>query len=437
MSLERGNPMRMVDLIEKKRNQEAHTEEEIKTIIEGVTNQTIPDYQISAWLMAVYFQGMTKKEAFYLTKAMLESGDQIDLSEIKGIKVDKHSTGGVGDKTTLVLAPLIATLSGKMAKLSGRGLGHTGGTLDKLESIPGFNVGLEKQTFIDQVNDIGCAVAGQTAKIAPADKILYALRDVTGTVPSIPLIASSIMAKKLASGADVIVLDVKVGDGAFMKTIEEAEKLAELMVSIGKDYGKKVVAFLTNMHEPLGMAVGNKLEVLEAIDTLKGGGPDDFKGLIIELASAILVLSDIEPRLEDAKDLVRKTLESQKAYHTFETMVQRQSGNLDAFLTKKVIQKTVLKSTAEGFIKSINALEVGLKAMHLGAGRKTKEDDIDHEVGIRVLVKTGDKIKADEPLLEIYHHENQVIDLSEYKDMFKITKEEVATPKLVLQTIGI
>lgn len=437
MSLERGNPMRMVDLIEKKRNQEAHTEEEIKTIIEGVTNQTIPDYQISAWLMAVYFQGMTKKEAFYLTKAMLESGDQIDLSEIKGIKVDKHSTGGVGDKTTLVLAPLIATLSGKMAKLSGRGLGHTGGTLDKLESIPGFNVGLEKQTFIDQVNDIGCAVAGQTAKIAPADKILYALRDVTGTVPSIPLIASSIMAKKLASGADVIVLDVKVGDGAFMKTIEEAEKLAELMVSIGKDYGKKVVAFLTNMHEPLGMAVGNKLEVLEAIDTLKGGGPDDFKGLIIELASAILVLSDIEPRLEDAKDLVRKTLESQKAYHTFETMVQRQSGNLDAFLTKKVIQKTVLKSAAEGFIKSINALEVGLKAMHLGAGRKTKEDDIDHEVGIRVLVKTGDKIKADEPLLEIYHHENQVIDLNEYKDMFKITKEEVATPKLVLQTIGI
>lgn len=437
MSLERGSPMRMVDLIEKKRNQEAHTEEEIKTIIEGVTNQTIPDYQISAWLMAVYFQGMTKKEAFYLTKAMLESGDQIDLSEIKGIKVDKHSTGGVGDKTTLVLAPLIATLSGKMAKLSGRGLGHTGGTLDKLESIQGFNVGLEKQAFIDQVNDIGCAVAGQTAKIAPADKILYALRDVTGTVPSIPLIASSIMAKKLASGADVIVLDVKVGDGAFMKTIEEAKKLAELMVSIGQDYGKKVVALLTNMHEPLGMAVGNKLEVLEAIDTLKGGGPKDFKGLIIELASAILVLSDIEPNLEIAKDLVINTLESQKAYQTFKAMVKRQSGNIDAFLTKKVIEKTILNAEDEGFIKSINALDVGLKAMHLGAGRKTIEDNIDHEVGIRVLVKTGDRIKVGEPLLEIYHHENQVIDLNEYSPMIKISKEEVAAPKLVLQTIGI
>lgn len=437
MILERGNNMRMVDLIEKKRNRETHTESEIRYIIKGVTDQTIPDYQISAWLMAVYFQGMTEEESFFLTKAMLESGDQIDLSDIKGIKVDKHSTGGVGDKTTLVLAPLIATLSGKMAKLSGRGLGHTGGTLDKLESIKGFNVALDKQSFIDQVNTIGCAVAGQTAKIAPADKILYALRDVTATVPSIPLIASSIMAKKLASGADVIVLDVKVGAGAFMKNEEDAQTLAELMVSIGHNYGKKVVAFLTNMHEPLGAAVGNRLEVLEAIDTLKGEGPDDFRHLIVELASAILVLSKLKPDIPSAKAIVEETLKSQRAYATFEQMVKAQSGDLPSFLEKQYIQKTTLTAKEEGYIKHINALEVGLKAMHLGAGRQTKEDHVDHDVGLKVLVNTGDYVQTNTPLLEIYHHDHQTIDLNAYEGLFQLSKEKIVAPKLVLQTIGI
>lgn len=429
--------MRMVDLIEKKRNGNAHDEKELSFIIQGVTDQTIPDYQISAWLMAVYFKGMTNKEAFYLTKAMLESGDQIDLSEINGIKVDKHSTGGVGDKTTLVLAPLIATLSGKMAKLSGRGLGHTGGTLDKLESIPKFNIALEKKAFIDQVNAIGCAIAGQTAKIAPADKILYALRDVTATVPSIPLIASSIMAKKLASGADVIVLDVKVGEGAFMKTLEEASELASLMVSIGEDYGKKVVAFLTNMHEPLGHAVGNKLEVLEAIDTLKGGGPEDFKGLIVSLASAILVLSDIEKDPVEAQKIVLKTLENQSAYQTFKRMVEKQGGDLEAFYHQEKPSITVLNSSSQGYIKSINALEVGLKAMHLGAGRQTKDDHVDHQVGLKVLVKTGDFIEQGMPLVEIYHHDHQIIDLNEYASLIEMDEKPIQKPKLVIQTIGI
>lgn len=429
--------MRMVDLIEKKRNGLSHDELELSYIIKGVTDQSIPDYQISAWLMAVYFKGMTPKESFYLTKAMLESGDQMDLSAIKGIKVDKHSTGGVGDKTTLVLAPLIATLSGKMAKLSGRGLGHTGGTLDKLESIPGFNVALETSDFINQVNEIGCAVAGQTAKIAPADKILYALRDVTATVPSIPLIASSIMAKKLASGADVIVLDVKVGDGAFMKTPKEAKELATLMVSIGEDYGKKVVAFLTNMHEPLGFAVGNKLEVLEAIDTLKGEGPEDFKGLIISLASAILVLANLAPDLNDANKQVIEVLKNQSAYQTFETMVKRQSGDLDAFLNQPPVSKTVVYAKEEGYVKKINALDVGLSAMHLGAGRQTKEDTVDHQVGLKVLVKTGDFIKKESPLIEIYHQPSQSLALKDYESLIEITKEIIEKPKLVLQTIGI
>lgn len=429
--------MRMVDLIEKKRNNNAHDAEELNYIIQGVTNASIPDYQISAWLMAVYFQGMTNKEAFFLTKAMLESGDKMDLSGIKGIKVDKHSTGGVGDKTTLVIAPLIATLKGKVAKLSGRGLGHTGGTLDKLESIPGFNVALEKQAFIDQVNTVGCAVAGQTAKIAPADKILYALRDVTGTVPSIPLIASSIMAKKLASGADVIVLDVKVGDGAFMKTIEEAKELAEIMVSIGEDYGKKVVALLTNMKEPLGEAVGNKLEVLEAIDTLKGHGPEDFKALIIELASAILVLAEIEPTLESAKESVKETLLNQTAYDTFKKMVASQSGDLDAFYETPAVEKTQILASKDGYVHRINALDIGLKAMHLGAGRQTKDDVVDHEVGLKVLVKTADFVKKGTPVLEIHHHQSQSINPLEYDSLIKIEETPIEKPKLVLQTIGI
>ena len=430
--------MRMVEIIEKKREGHPLTQEEITFFIEGVTDKTIPDYQSSALLMAIYFQGMTEKESYYLTKAILESGSTIDLSGIDGIKVDKHSTGGVGDKTTLALAPLVASMGAKIAKLSGRGLGHTGGTLDKLESIPGFNIALDEQTFNQQVNTLGVALAGQTSDIAPADKLLYALRDVTGTVPSIPLIASSIMSKKLASGADVIVLDVKVGDGAFMKDLEEARKLSELMIDIGEQYGKKVSAFLTQMSEPLGFAIGNRLEVLEAIDTLKGQGPEDFTELVTELAATLTIKAGIHTDFEHAKKVALEQLNNGQAYEKFEAFIHAQGGDLKAFYDLKDPLVTEIKSPQKGYISHIETLQLGLEAMHLGAGRATKEDEINPRVGLWVPVKIGDFLEKEAPLLKVYHEKPLTDeDIARFQSLFTWQDNPVHKPALILDRFNI
>ena len=409
--------MRMVDLIEKKRDNIELTKEEINFIINGYVNKEIPDYQMSSFLMAVYFNSMTSKEATALTEAMLYSGDVMDLSSIAGIKVDKHSTGGVGDKTTLVLAPLVASVGCKVAKLSGRGLGHTGGTLDKLESIEGMSIDIDIEDFIQQVNDIGIAVAGQTAKLAPADKLLYALRDVTATVPSIPLIASSIMSKKLASGSDVIVLDVKIGDGAFMKTLEDARKLSKVMVSIGENMGRKVVAFITDMGQPLGHTVGNRLEVVEALETLNGHGPEDLTELCLEIGSYMTYFAGITNSVEEAKDLLKANIANGKAHEKQMEFIKAQGGvlpNLENFISVK--EKIEVLSKESGYVKDINALTIGVAAMKLGAGRATKEDDIDPDVGIIVHKKVGDKVEQGEALATLY---NNLEDTKEiYNDVF-------------------
>ncbi|MDY0139893.1 MAG: thymidine phosphorylase, partial [Candidatus Izemoplasmatales bacterium] len=346
--------MRVVDIIEKKRMGLNLSEVEIKYVIDGYVKADIPDYQISALLMAIFFQGMSNEEAAFLTKAMLYSGDIIDLSGIKGIKVDKHSTGGVGDKTTLVLGPLVASLGVKLAKLSGRGLGHTGGTIDKMESISGMRIDLSEEQFIKQVNEINIAVAGQTKSLVPADKLLYALRDVTATVPSIPLIASSIMSKKLASGADVICLDVKIGDGAFMKTIEDARELSNIMVSIGKAFNKEVSAFITSMDEPLGLAVGNRLEVKEVIDTLSGNGPVDLVDLCTQIAGYMLYFAKKSNSVEEGVKLAEDNLNNGKALAKFYEFVEAQGGkieDLDDFINVNEILSFKAKKT--GYIKTI------------------------------------------------------------------------------------
>ena len=430
--------MRLVDIIEKKRDGHALTDQEIRFFIEGTTQGTLPDYQQSALLMAIYFQGMNEEESFYLTRAILESGAQIDLSGIEGIKVDKHSTGGVGDKTTLALGPLVASMGVKIAKLSGRGLGHTGGTLDKLESIPGFNISLSPQEFNDQINTLGLALAGQTSDIAPADKILYALRDVTGTVPSIPLIASSIMSKKLASGADVIVLDVKVGDGAFMKDKATALELSKRMVAIGEMYGKQVSALLTNMSEPLGHAIGNRLEVLEAIDTLKGKGPADFRHLVIELAAALTVKAGVVQTLEAARELAKTQLDNGQAYQKFEAFIAAQGGDLEAFYQKPDVLKTEIVALKSGYIHRMNTLELGLEAMHLGAGRQTKDDVIDPDVGLLVVAKVGLNVTQGDLLATVYHRSGLTDEaIKRIQNHFVIEEQFVDRAPLILERINI
>lgn len=429
--------MRMVDLIEKKRDGFALTTEEIDFIIENYVNKNIPDYQMSALLMAIFFVGMTNEESSALTKAILNSGEVIDLSVIKGIKVDKHSTGGVGDKTTLVLGPLVASCGAKVAKLSGRGLGHTGGTLDKLESIEGLSIDIEIDDFIKQVNDIGIAVAGQTAKITPADKMLYALRDVTATVPSIPLIASSIMSKKLASGSDVIVLDVKIGEGAFMKTIEDARELSKIMVNIGSSFGKKIVAFITDMSQPLGFTVGNRLEVKEAIETLQGNGPDDLTELCVEIGSYMVYSGGITKTLEEAKVLVLEKLNNNEAYEKQMELIKYQGGtieNLDTFINVKEIIE--VKSNDTGYIKEIDALAIGIGAMKLGAGRETKEDPIDPDVGIILKKKVGDQVVAGETLALLYNNKDNIENIKEeVLNAFVVTKEKVEKKSIILEII--
>ena len=429
--------MRMVDLIEKKRDGFELTKEEINYVITNYVDKKIPDYQMSSMLMAIYFKGMTNQESSYLTEAILYSGDQIDLTSIAGIKVDKHSTGGVGDKTTLVLAPLVASAGAKVAKLSGRGLGHTGGTLDKLESIPGMSIDIEIDDFINQVNDIGLAVAGQTANLTPADKMLYALRDVTATVPSIPLIASSIMSKKLASGSDVIVLDVKIGDGAFMKTLDEARALSKTMISIGESMGRTTVAFITDMGQPLGFTVGNRLEVKEAIETLQGNGPQDLTELCLEIGSYMVHSANLTDSLEDARKLLEENIKNGSALEKQSLFIEKQGGvmpNLDTFIT---VRETIeVLSKESGYIKDINALAIGIGAMKLGAGRATKEDDIDPDVGIILHKKVGDKVNVGESLATLYNNLDDVKEIKEeVLNAFVVTKEHVDKAPIIFEIL--
>jgi pyrimidine-nucleoside phosphorylase len=402
----------LLDLIKKKRNGEVLSSDEIKEIVEGFVLGHIPDYQVAAWLMAVYFRGLNDQETAYLTDAMMRSGDLIDLSSIPGIKIDKHSTGGVGDKTTLVLAPLVAAAGVPIAKMSGRGLGHTGGTLDKLESIPGFNVDMTAKHFCDLVKKHGIAICSQNSRLVPADKKLYALRDVTGTVDNISLIASSVMSKKLACGADGIVIDLKIGDGAFIKTIEDASKLAEIMLATAKNMGRKLVAVVTDMEEPLGYAIGNSLEVIEAIKTLKGQGPADLTELCLELGAQMMVLGEKADSAAYAKKQLRALLENGKAFEKFVELVEIQGGNVQYILHtdhfKKSKYKSEFRATFNGFVKHLNAMEIGLASVNLGAGRETKESEIDHSAGIELLKKVGDKITEGDVLAVLHCNDEKL-----------------------------
>lgn len=390
-----------IDIILKKRNGIKLSRGEIEYLVKGFTSDDIPDYQAAAFLMAVYFQGMGEDETLWLTEAMLYSGDVIDLSGIPGIKTDKHSTGGVGDKTTMIVAPVVASCGIPVAKMSGRGLGHTGGTIDKLESIPGLHTDLTKDEFIGNVREIGIAVAGQTGNLAPADKKLYALRDVTGTVDNVSLIASSIMSKKLASGADAIVLDVKIGSGAFMKTLEEAKVLAKAMVNIGKGAGRRIMALLTEMDRPLGYNIGNALEVVEAVDVLKGGGPSDLKEVCNELASNMLMLGG-KGSLDECRELAQKAVTSGAAYKKFLEMVKKQGGDPGVIENTSKLPSAAIKvewrAEKSGYISKMQAEKLGMASLLLGAGRKTKTDVIDPAAGIVFYKKTGDRVEKGEPV---------------------------------------
>ncbi|EAC4170641.1 pyrimidine-nucleoside phosphorylase [Listeria monocytogenes] len=404
--------MRMVDIISKKRDGKAISTEEIQFFIDGYTNGEIPDYQASALAMAIFFQDMNDQERADLTMAMVGSGDTIDLSAIEGIKVDKHSTGGVGDTTTLVLAPLVAAVGVPVAKMSGRGLGHTGGTIDKLESIEGFHIELDKKDFIDLVNRDKVAVIGQSGNLTPADKKMYALRDVTGTVNSIPLIASSIMSKKIAAGADAIVLDVKTGAGAFMKTDEDAENLAHAMVRIGNNVGRNTMAVISDMSQPLGEAIGNALEVKEAIDTLKGQGPEDLTELVLVLGSQMVVLAKQAETLDEARAKLIEVIENGAALEKFKTFLSNQGG--DASIVdhpEKLPQakyQIEVPAKSSGFVSQIVADEIGIAAMILGAGRATKEDEINLAVGLMLRKKVGDAVKEGESLVTIFADQEDV-----------------------------
>ncbi|EFM35459.1 pyrimidine-nucleoside phosphorylase [Streptococcus sp. oral taxon 071 str. 73H25AP] len=391
--------MRAVDLIQKKRDGQELTAAEIKWLVEGYVAGTVPDYQMSAFAMAVYFKGMTTREISDLTMNMVKTGQEFDLSAIDGVKVDKHSTGGVGDKVTLILAPLVASFGVPVAKMSGRGLGHTGGTLDKLEAIKGYQVERSQEDFIRQVQDIGVSVIGQSDQLVKADKLLYALRDVTATVDTIPLIASSVMSKKIAAGADAILLDVTVGEGAFMKTVDEARELAQTMVDLGKAVGRKTVAVITDMSQPLGRAIGNRLEILEAIEILQGKGREDISHFICELAQIMLGLADVEKTIEE----IRQHLENGQALAKFEEMVAAQGGDLeDLYRPVKVTHVVDIPAQDTGVISALPAMEFGLYAMRLGAGRAVKTDDLDYETGIVFEKKVGDSVQKGEIVAKVY-----------------------------------
>lgn len=391
--------MRAVDLIQKKRDGQELTTAAIKWLVEGYVAGTVPDYQMSAFAMAVYFKGMTTREISDLTMNMVKTGQEFDLSAIEGVKVDKHSTGGVGDKVTLILAPLVASFGVPVAKMSGRGLGHTGGTIDKLESIKGYQVERSQEDFIRQVQDIGVSVIGQSDQLVKADKLLYALRDVTATVDTIPLIASSVMSKKIAAGADAILLDVTVGEGAFMKTVDEARELAQTMVELGKAVGRKTVAVITDMSQPLGKAIGNRLEILEAIEILQGKGREDISHFICELAQIMLGLADVEKTIEE----IRQHLENGQALAKFEEMVAAQGGDLeDLYRPVKVAHVLEILAQDTGVISALPAMEFGLYAMRLGAGRAVKSDDLDYETGIVFEKKVGDSVQKGEIVAKVY-----------------------------------
>ena len=429
--------MRMVDIIEKKRDGHDLSEAEIHFVIENYTKEIIPEYQMSAFLMAIYFQGMTSDETAYLTKAMIESGDQIDLSSISGIKVDKHSTGGVGDTTTLILAPLVAAVGVSVAKMSGRGLGHTGGTIDKLESIAGFHVELSQKDFIELVNKNQLAVVGQSGNLTPADKKIYSLRDVTATVDSIPLIASSIMSKKIAAGADAIVLDVKVGAGAFMKNQTDAKKLAETMVKIGTDLGRNTVAVLSNMDQPLGYAIGNALEMKEAIQTLKGNGPKDLHELCIVLGSKMVVLANKASTEEEARKMLEQVIENGQALEKLKQLIASQGGDErvvdDESKLPQAPYETPVILNKEGYIKGIIADEIGVAASMLGAGRTTKEADIDLSVGIVLHKKIGDFVEKDEKIATMYSHSLDINDVqNKVIAAYELTDTQPIIPKLII-----
>lgn len=431
--------VRMVDIISKKRDGKALSTEEIQFFIDGYTNGEIPDYQASALAMAIFFQDMNDEERADLTMAMVGSGDTIDLSAIEGIKVDKHSTGGVGDTTTLVLAPLVAAVGVPVAKMSGRGLGHTGGTIDKLESIAGFHIELDKKDFINLVNRDKVAVIGQSGNLTPADKKMYALRDVTGTVNSIPLIASSIMSKKIAAGADAIVLDVKTGAGAFMKTDEDAENLAHAMVRIGNNVGRNTMAVISDMSQPLGEAIGNALEVKEAIDTLKGEGPKDLTELVLVLGSQMVVLAKQAETLEEARAKLIEVIENGAALEKFKTFLANQGGDASIVdhpekLPQAKFQIEVPAKTS-GFVSKIIADEIGIAAMILGAGRATKEDEINLAVGLMLRKKVGDPVKAGEPLVTIFADQEDVENVkAKIYENIEISNQAVA-PTLIHKVI--
>lgn len=434
--------MRAYDVIKRKRDGEKLTQQEIQFIISGFVDGSIPDYQIAALLMAVYFQGMDEEETYWLTNCMRTSGDLIDLEGIEGITVDKHSTGGVGDKTSLVLGPVLASLGLKVAKMSGRGLGHTGGTIDKLEAIKGFSCDLSNDEFIKAVNSTGVVIVGQTGNLVPADKKIYALRDVTATVDSIPLIAASIMSKKLAVANKVLVLDVKVGSGAFMKNIEDARKLAELMVKIGKQAGRQVSAVLSNMDEPLGEMIGNSVEVKEAIDTLRNHGPVGFTQLIKTLAAQALRMAENgKVSAEEAEKKVDEVLANGAAYRKFIEMVNIQGGDVSMIedysklpTAKEIVQ---LKADKSGFLSSIHCEEIGLAAMMLGAGRETKESVIDMAVGLKLIKHVGDEIKSGDVMAEVHINPdmNNQKAIQRLKEAIVITSEKVIAQPLILDII--
>jgi pyrimidine-nucleoside phosphorylase len=432
--------MRMVDLIEKKRDGEKLSTEEIQFIVNGYTEGTIPDYQVSAFTMAVFFNGMTESETADLTMAMVKSGDQIDLSQIEGIKVDKHSTGGVGDTTTLVLGPLVAAVGVPVAKMSGRGLGHTGGTIDKLEAVEGFHVEIENQEFIDLVNKNKIAVIGQSGNLTPADKKLYSLRDVTATVNSIPMIASSIMSKKIAAGADAIVLDVKTGAGAFMKTIDDSRNLARAMVQIGNNVGRQTMAIISDMSQPLGFAIGNALEVKEAIDTLKGEGPEDLTELCLTLGSHMVYLAKKANSLEEARGLLENVIKDGSALETFKLFLASQGGDASVVdqpeklpQAKYIIE---LEAKEDGYVKEMVADEIGTAAMILGAGRATKESTIDLAVGLMLRKKIGDKVQKGDSLVTIYSNfENVDAVKQKLYENITVTSEPAKAPTLIYEEI--
>ncbi|MDU4936098.1 MAG: pyrimidine-nucleoside phosphorylase [Peptostreptococcaceae bacterium] len=429
--------MRIYDIIRKKRDNHELSKAEIEFFVDKYSKGEIPDYQASALLMAIYLNKMNKEETVYLTEAMMNSGDVIDLSEIDGIKVDKHSTGGVGDKTTIALAPLVAACGAPVAKMSGRGLGHTGGTLDKLEAIPGFSIEMEAKKFIDSVNKHKIAVCGQTATIAVADKKMYALRDVTATVDNISLIAASIMCKKLASGANAILLDVKTGDGAFMKTLDDSFELAKAMVDIGNGMNRETIGMITDMDEPLGFAVGNSLEVIEAIETLKGNGPKDFVNLCETLGAYMLVLAKTVDTFEEGVEKIREAISSGSALEKLKVFIENQGGDKrvvdDYSLLPQANIVVPIKAHRSGYISRIEAEEVGVSAMILGAGRETKDDELDLAAGIILNNKVGDYVNEGDILATMYLNKEEKLESAKERFIgaYSIVDEKVEPKKLV------